>query len=191
MKRILLDCDGVVADFIGGVCAGLKARGFERTPEDVKHWALEHSFTEEETRATYELMKEPGFCHELEWYEGARDFLRDLLREGEVHVVTAPFRDGTSWMNERLAWLSSEMPGAAGDRVHFIQGKHKHIVRGDVLIEDHPMTAHDWLVANPDGIAILIDRPWNRPGAAEWHAHARMYRVRSFDEALRVVRECA
>lgn len=186
--RILADCDGVFADFIGGVCAGLKAYGYNRTPDDIKHWALEASLPDEECRVTYQLMKEPGFCHRLEWYEGAREFMRQLVREGETHVVTAPFRDGSHWMNERIAWLASEMPG---DRVHFVQGKWKHLLRGNVLVEDHPKTAHDWLLANPGGIALLIDRPWNQPSANEYQAHMSMYRVRSFEEALRIIRECA
>ena len=188
MTTILADCDGVFADFVGAVCQGLKVRGFNRTPADVKHFDLASSFTDEEMRATHEIMKEPGFCHGLEWYPGAREFMRDLAREGELHVVTAPFRDGSSWMNERIAWLSSEMPG---DRVHFVSGKYKHLVRGDVLIEDHPKTASDWLLAHPTGIAVLIDRPWNRPSANEYAAHMRMYRASSFTEALFIVRECA
>lgn len=185
---ILKDVDGVLADFVGGLCLELRARGFDRKPEDVKHWDLSLSFSEAEMRAAHDIMCTPSFVHGLDWYEGAREFVRELRLEGEVHAVTAPFRSSASWMYERLCWLSSEIPG---ERIHFVSGKYKSLVRGDVLVEDHPKTAHDWCEANPQGIAVLIDRPWNSPSAAEWHMHSRMYRVRSYDEALQAIRECA
>lgn len=181
---VLTDCDGVLADFVGGICVELAARGFRRTPQEIKHWDLSLSLLPEELRATHEIMSSPGFCHGIEWYAGAREFLRDLARLGEVHAVTAPFRNGATWMHERMGWLSSAIPV---DRVHFVSGKYKHLVRGHVLIEDHPKTAHDWCEANPDGVAILIDRPWNRPGASEWHLHSRMYRAENFERALDIV----
>lgn len=184
---ILTDCDGVLADLVGALCSELAGRGFNRTPDDVKHFDFSLSFTEDEMRAVHEIMRTPGFVHALDWYEGARAFLRELAREGDVHAVTAPFRDAASWMHERLAWLASEVQG---DRVHFVAGKYKHLVRGDVLIEDHPTTASDWCTSNPNGVAVLIDRPWNRPGSNEWRLHANMYRAGSFDDALRIVREC-
>lgn len=186
--NILSDCDGVLADFVGGLCLELTARGFDRKPEEIRHWDLAMTLSEEEMRAAHEIMRTPGFVHSLEWYPGARDFVRELRHEGEAHAVTAPFRSSASWMYERLGWLSSEIPG---DRIHFVSGAYKHLVRGDVLIEDHPKTAHDWCETNQSGIAILIDRPWNGPSSAEWHMHSRMYRVRSFDEALQAIRECA
>jgi 5'(3')-deoxyribonucleotidase len=188
MTVILSDVDGVCCDFVGGLCKELAHRGFVKTADDVKHWELAESFTPDELRASLEIMASPGFCHGLAWYDGARDFVHELEQLGDVHAVTAPFRNGTSWMHERLAWLSGVV---AGDRVHFVSGKYKHMMRGDALIEDHPKNAHDWLEANPDGIAILIDRPWNSPAAKEFWPHLRMFRVRSFDEALQALKECA
>lgn len=187
--RVLLDCDGVLADLVGRLCEELALRGFKKTPEDVKHVQLALSYSAEEMRASHEIMSAPGFCHGLAWYEGAREFVRDLTKHNfETHVVTAPFKTSPTWMNERLAWLAPEVPS---ERVHFVAGKYKHLFRGDVLVEDHPTTAHDWLEANPKCIALLIDRPWNRPGAEEWRPHRHMYRVKSFAEAEQVIRECA
>lgn len=182
------DVDGVLADFVGGLCIELGARGFRRAPDDVRHWELAKSFSDEELRAAHEIMASPGFCHALEWYEGARDFLRALRGEGEVHAVTAPFRSSSSWMHERYGWLSSEVQG---DRVHFVSGKYKHLLRGDVLVEDHPGTARAWCEVNESGVAILIDRPWNRPGADEFWPHSRMFRAQSYGEALHLLRECS
>lgn len=181
---ILSDCDGVLSDFVGGLCTELALRGFSRTPESIQHWDLALSLGPEELRAAHDVMSSPGFCHGLAWYEGAKELLRGLGGVGDVHAVTAPFRNGATWMQERMAWLSSAI---AVDRVHFVSGKYKHLMRGNVLLEDHPKTAHDWCEHNPDGVAILIDRPWNRAGAQEWHAHRNMYRAESFARALEIV----
>ncbi len=103
---ILTDVDGVLADFVGGLCLELAGRGYDKSPEDVHHWDLSESFSPDEMRNTLEIMGAPGFCHTLEWYAGAREFLRDLAALGQVHAVTAPFLNGPSWMHERHSWLS-------------------------------------------------------------------------------------
>lgn len=179
---VLLDCDGVLADFVEGLCSELASRGFQRRPEEILHWDLSLSLELEELRAAHDIMSTPGFCHSLSWYRGAREFVSRL--PAEVHVLTAPFRNGATWMHERMSWLAGSV---AADRVHFVAGKYKHLVRGNVLVEDHPQNAVEWLDAHPSGVAVLIDRPWNRPGAAEWTLHRRMYRAESFERALEIV----
>lgn len=185
---ILTDVDGVLADLVADVCAGLAARGHRRTPEEVTHFDFALSFSAEEMRHVHEIMSAPFFCYGLPWYEGAREFVRDLQGQGEVHAVTAPFRSSPSWMHERVQWLAPAVPA---ERVHFVGGQYKHLVRGDVLIEDHPGNAAAWCDAHPSGVAILLDRPWNRPTAKEFWPHSRMFRARSYAEALQILRECA
>lgn len=184
--RILTDVDGVLADFIGGVCNELTRRGYGRTPEDFRHFELKASLPPDELRSAFQIMSEPGFCHSLDWYRGAQGFLAALSQFGEVHAVTAPLLNSPSWMHERMSWLSSNIDS---ERVHFVAGKYKHLIRGDVLIEDHPGNAREWLDANPGHTAILIDRPWNSPSANEFWPHRNMYRVRSYADALMVLKE--
>ncbi len=186
MKRILCDADGVFVDFIGGLCTELGKRGFVRKPADIKSWSLEESLTPKEARECMHIMSAPGFCHGLAFYEGGPEFLGALKEEGELFVVTAPFDGSETWERERKARLE---PLIARKRVLPISGEFKHLVRGDILIEDHPGTAFEWLQSNTNGHAVLIDRPWNGPGAKEWHMHRRMYRAKSYVEALSIVKE--
>jgi 5'(3')-deoxyribonucleotidase len=187
MTRILIDVDGVLLDFVGALCTQLKARGFDYSPSDIVHWELRESLSIEATRTAFQIMAEPGFCHAIPWYEGASEFFQALQREGEAHVVTAP-ASGPSWMHERKNALTSG--GFPWDRVHFVSGKWKYLIQGDVLIEDHPANAVAWLDANPGGIAVLIDRPWNQPSAREFASHHWLYRAKDYGHALRIVREC-
>lgn len=187
LKRILCDADGVFLDFIGALCREFQARGRNIVPSDIKHWDLKHSLDAETTREAYAIMATPGFCHSIEWYDGARKFFDEASLEGELHVLTAPANSPT-WMHERKESIAAT--GFPWDRVHFIGGKYKHHFSGDVLIEDHPGNAAAWLDANRNGSVILIDRPWNQPSAVEWESRVRMYRVTSFQAALTTLREC-
>ncbi len=181
---VLTDVDGVLADFVGGLCTALALRGFLRTPSSIQHWDLSLSLGPEELRAAHDAMSSPGFCYGLAWHEGARRFLHELHGLAEVHALTAPFRNGSTWIQERMSWLAGDIHA---ERVHFVSGKYKHLVRGDVLLEDHPETAYAWCEAHPNGVALLIDQPWNRPGSKEWHVHRNLYRVESFNRALEIV----
>lgn len=187
MKRILCDVDGVLVDFVQGLCSALAGHGLFYRPQDFLHWDLRETLSHEAQRAVLQVLTSPGFCQGLEWYEGARDFLDELQREGEVYLVTAPYDGSETWERERKA----AMAPFPRSKVLPVPGEHKRVVRGDVFIEDHPKTAHDWLEEHEEGIALLIDRPWNGPHSKEWHCHRRMYRVKDYVEALTTIRECA
>jgi 5'(3')-deoxyribonucleotidase len=123
----------------------------------------------------HEIMSEPGFVSGIGWVDGAADAVRLFRRWGhDVLCVTSPYSGSRTWMRERLEWLE---PLFHHDDVLFVKGARKPLVRGDVLVEDHPAIACAWLEANPEGKAILVDRPWNSPDAAEWQPHDRMIRV--------------
>lgn len=180
---ILLDVDGVVADFIGHLHqeCGVKSK--------VREWDLRASLTEDELAKVDAAGAQPGFCSAISWYPGAALFLYELMEVGSVFAVTAPWHSDT-WDSERRLWLKTHLPAW---RVISCAGKAKSIVRGDVLIEDHPGTAAEWLRAHPEGYAVLMDRPWNQPesqtyrDAALGEAEGRLLRAHSYDEALGLV----
>lgn len=185
MPRILLDCDGPLADFTGGLCAALSARGYRREAESVLHWDLKASLSQEEIALLDEIVGEPGFCFDLPWVSGARGLVAFLRASAhEVLCVTSPWPSPT-WMAERLDWLA---PTFAAEDVLFVPSKRKFLVEGDILIEDHPAIACAWLDAHPDGYAILVDRPWNSPRAKEFWPHSRMYRAHSTGEIIELSR---
>ena len=185
-RTILCDCDGVLADFVGALCAELTARGLPKTPADIRHWELALSLNADERSQVDSITVAPGFCAELAWYPGAYSFLHQLCAMGMVHVVTSPMVGSPTWMWERKCWFASS--ALSSDRVHFVSGAHKRLVRGDILIEDNSTIAHAWLEANLDGFAILIDRPWNSPAAKESQPHPRMFRASSYENALELIK---
>ncbi len=180
MKTILCDVDGVLADCVGAICKEVEGL----TPEQIEHWELNLSMTPEQHAKAVAAMSRPGFCRGLEWYAGAEAFLFGLHDIGDVYAVTSPFNSET-WERERRLWLRDVLHPSC---VLAVPSAAKPLVRGNILIEDHPGTAHRWLLANPTSYAILIDRPWNQPTSAEFRRDARMHRAKGYAEALRLAR---
>jgi 5'(3')-deoxyribonucleotidase len=148
---VLTDCDGVLADFVARVCEGLRFRGFDRTPADFKHFELAASLNVDEMRAVGDVMTAPGFVTQIEWYEGARQFLRDLSQVGTVHAVTAPFHGSPSWMYERMQWFAGEVPS---DRIHFVSGKYTMApTRAPGARVTWLSPEHDWTTPSPKATA--------------------------------------
>lgn len=179
---ILCDVDGVICDFVGGLCARLEEYGYKRGPDDFFTYNIgECNFTEPELAIINAASREAGFCKNLPWYEDGREFLHGLGVYGVVYAITAPWRSNT-WDSERRAWLSSYL---SPERVLSVAGDSKRLITGDVLIEDRAPTVHQWLGCHKNGRGILIDRPWNR----NTDEHPRMTRVESYDEAIDYVRK--
>lgn len=176
MKTILCDVDGVLADCVGAICKEVE----DLSPDDIKHWELSLSMTRKQHAQAVTAMGRPGFCQGLEWYAGAEEFLWKLQEAAAVYAVTSPFNSET-WERERKLWLKTFIHPNC---ILSVPTPAKTLVRGDILIEDHPGTAYRWLQANPEGHAVLIDRPWNQSEAAEYVDHERMHRAHSYRTAL-------
>jgi|ERR1700722_4290093 len=148
---LLCDCDGVLADFIGGMCRELRAYGFPYTEDSFDCFSPTMPPAVQE--AWDEIYRRPGFCYGLDWYPGAKDFFLELQRLDKVIVVTAP-GPGSTWHYERQEWLS----GVVHSRdVVFCDASVKPLLLGRLLVEDRAETVEHW-----GGASILIDRPWNR-----------------------------
>lgn len=185
---VLCDVDGVLADLVGKLCDELALRGKVKTPADFKHHDFKTVLNETELEIVYDVMSKPGFCFDLPWHAGARDFITDLrielaANDNELLIVTSPWWSPT-WQHERREWLR---PAGMERRVCGVPTPYKKHMRGDVLIEDHAGTLYDWLEANPSGMGILISRPWNSFDSNEFKAHERMEIVCNYQTALHCV----
>jgi 5'(3')-deoxyribonucleotidase len=175
MKRILLDIDGVCADFIGACCAKVSAPPYNYavTPADVTHFQLEKCLPNSIANLMFSFASMEGFCEELPWYPGAKEFVAELHKLGEVVVVTSPLKSSRTWCWERRQWL-------LGHVNKIVHTQHKEMVYGDVLIEDSLSNAHKWSNAHRAGKVVLVDRPWNQDVFDGFGV-----RVKSYEEALK------
>src|SRR5579885_1757461 len=133
--RVLLDCDGVLADFVTPCLALLKdATGVTYTPEQVTDWDIMKalSIPKETADAVYGAMKVPGFCAGLPIYPGAQAAVARLSEVADIYVVTSPL-GGPYWESERRFWRHKYF-GIPGK--HVMSGSAKHICAGDVLLDN-------------------------------------------------------
>jgi 5'(3')-deoxyribonucleotidase len=154
MTHILLDVDGVLADFVGHVINTFEKHGLRRwNYQDVNTLDLPQLMLPDEQKIYDTVCREPGWCSQIPWYTGARLFLRQLQHLGTVEVLTTPWTT-PGWKRERTEWLRPYFDGC----ITFSDRKAAH--DGDILIEDTSYNTSSWW--KPGRCPILIDRPWNR-----------------------------
>lgn len=178
--QILVDCDGVLADFLGAVLKYFPGR----RQSEFEEFGLQLLETDPTERAVLRGLEDTeGFCSEIEWYDGAQDFLRKLQDYGEVVCVTAPWFTKT-WEAERREWLKDFLPH---DQIIFCPSNQKHRIRGHVIIDDRADTCAKWLKSN-SGYALTPDRPWNRNAALPHNCHRMHSYSAMLDFLTRVTR---
>jgi 5'(3')-deoxyribonucleotidase len=169
--RILVDVDGVLADFVGSFLSCYSDRGgdippdfewrewcdFEKLPDqDAVHKAWEHEWL---------------FSATLDPYPGAMQALRHLNDRHEVYLVTAVCAPWRVHIPARTGWLRRHAPFLDIQKQVIIASA-KHVVVGDVLVDDYLPNLVNWSLANPRGLPVVIDRPWNQalPDGVPWRA---------------------
>lgn len=173
MRRIGVDVDGVLADFVEEVLVwanGCRAAGTPPFRRDqisdfdiLKCWGIEHLWGELDRHVS-----RAGVCAGLNAYDGAKNFLARLQKSAEVVVVTSPWKTSPYWMWERREWLIKKM-GFDGE---IIFTKRKDLISVDALIDDYAEHTDTF-----PGVGVLIDQPWNQ------HA-TRSLRAANFDQAI-------
>jgi 5'-nucleotidase len=159
--RILVDLDGVVADWGGAYgrrldAYGAAAAGIPRHRDQLT-FDLNEGRTDAEKRIIAAIMVEPGFYAELEPIAGARSVLKALRAQGhEIYFVTSPWVSNPTCASDKLNWVARVYGDHWAQRT--IITSEKHLVRGDVLIDDKPEIKN---AADAEWRHILFTQPYN------------------------------
>jgi len=160
---VLLDCDGVLANFTRANLDYLRTLGVDRSEDEVTTWEIGEALgLEPHQRAQMKARwSEPGFALDLPIYAGAQEGVRELFAAGaDVVVVTSPMTSSRTWHGDRERWLREHF-GIEPDHVIHAAGDRKALVRGDLLVEDRPETLEAWIRENPNGHGVLWHRAYN------------------------------
>lgn len=154
--RILVDQDGVLADWHGGIEAGLTANGSGAEALDPSRWDL--GMDPETRRLVRSIQAQPGFYRDLEPIEGAVEALHELLAQGhDVRICTTPDATNPTCASDKIAWVREHLGEEWVKRIDLTHNKAG--VRGDVLIDDKPII-EDQRYA--EWRRIIFDQPYNR-----------------------------
>jgi len=162
---VLLDVDGVLANFIQAALDIIEeASGKKYHHDDVKTWDVFESLPEHRhlMHDVYGVMKNHGGCYNIPIYPGAQEGVLALQKVAHVIILTAPFAGSQTWMTEREQWVMNHFGIPHKD---IFQGHHKHLVRGDIFIDDKVEHVEEWSKAHPKSAGRLWTREYNKSSA--------------------------
>ncbi len=155
--RIGIDIDGVLADQIPGVLEHINQDyGIQMQKEDIKRWDEPVNGVSNIKIEIENSMKDPDYILDMPVYPGARNFLQSFSRLNKIVLVTS--RPRYSKEHTRR-WL--RLNALTNDEIIFTNAAGKALCDVKVLIDDY-LGNIEYFLSNTNGIAFLIDQPWNR-----------------------------
>lgn len=142
-----MDCDGPLADWIGGV---LRLQSFGNVKrDDIDGWDVVAALDLRDQGAAREALDDPDWWRTLPVEPGAQEAIDCLRHCHEIIVVTSwwsvrhshGWRPLLGWMDARFAWLEEHFR-QPGDLVFPV--RKKRYVHGDAFIDDRPSYVHRW-----------------------------------------------
>lgn len=179
IDRVLLDMDGVLVDFNGGVCEhfGKTLPDYPFNPDVQKvqqDWNIEPHFG----MTPAQLWDPLGFdfwanLAPLPWYQDVVGLLEDHFGEENICLLTSPIRTAGA-IDGKISWIRKHLPQY---RRRFLVGPCKEFCAGPshALVDDHSVNIEKFEDAG--GRTFLFPAPWNRrfkehpvPALKEWLA---------------------
>ena len=159
--KALVDVDGVVSDFVGGLLSRLDEAGQDHGI-DIETLGPRHMFdymSPAVEQVAHDIVSSSGFASNLPVIKGAVDGVNNLINLGyKVVFVTAPWKPSKTWCYDRHWWLRQHFPSECD--IIFTSAK-EHVV-GDILIDDYLPYLVKWTLAHPSKKGLVYDQPWNR-----------------------------
>jgi len=159
--RILVDMDGVIADFEGGFLAKFRQRHADLPyiPLNQRNcFYVKEQYPEEIGPLLEHIYLSKGFYLELPPIEGSLEALKELSeKDYEVYICTSPLLKNPYCLQEKYDWITNKLGGDWTKRV--VIAKDKTIIQGDLLIDDKPDVGG---IQKPSWEHILYSQPYNK-----------------------------
>lgn len=167
--RVLVDCDGVLSDFVGMFLDYvLRVHGTTHTREQITQWDCFDAIglPPSEWKRMARHVGPLELCRRMPVLHGAQGFLpaiERLVGEENVKVATAPMCP--AWLTQRAEWL--EEFGVPLKRQKHLHEKEALAGHYDVLIDDHAENCQRF-AETEQGLAFCIAAPYNAHAGGGW-----------------------
>jgi 5'(3')-deoxyribonucleotidase len=179
--RIILDVDGVLADFTGHTLALLGEHAPPGGREAFTTWDLLTTLSPEARAMCAHGWRRPGWCGSMPTLPDAQHAVDRLSLRAEIVYATAPMEGAPHWMLEREKWLIQQF---AVDRDNVVFTHDKSHVWGDVFVDDKPENIDRWAKVHRNGMALLWNAPYNQSWRSTLPNTRRVVRWAEVFEAL-------
>jgi 5'-nucleotidase len=163
---ILLDQDGVLADFDEGFRRAWRARHPDHSPvarAQRRAFRVRDDYPAERRADVERIYASPGFFRGLEPVAGSIEAVREMLALGfDVRICTAPIDDYQHCVVEKYQWIEHHFGRLFTRRM--ILSKDKTLVAGDWLIDDNPVVKGARV---PVWRHAVLDAPYNVESTAQ------------------------
>ena len=160
--RILVDMDGVLADFDAEFLQRWRGRHPDKLYipiEERTTFYVKDEYPAELKPLVAEILLESSFFRHMLPVPGAKEALEEMQASGlEVFICTGPLAAYQNCVVEKYAWVE-EYLGPSWVR-QVILTKDRTLLKADILIDDRPSITG--AVDPPEWEHILYDRPYNR-----------------------------
>ncbi len=161
IKTVYLDMDGVITDFVGGVCRAFnKSNPYPALTRDYTFW---NAWPEVSTKDVDAICNQE-FWHNLEWVHDGRDILRAIMGTlglEKVYLLTQPMPNLES-ASGKMMWVNNNLPIYLKRTIITTMDVPKSLLAkpDTLLIDDKDENVKEFVKAG--GYGILINRPWNK-----------------------------
>lgn len=153
---LLCDMDGVLVDILGPWLREYALHTDEWIhPDDIT--AYHHEIFVRDSDAFWASL--PHALLNATPIHGSLRAMRVLQERFDIYLVTYAHPAASEAHAIKLQWLERWLPFIGPEQVIFTG--HKHLVRGDVFIDDAPANVQTWAAANPGKDALLFKAPYN------------------------------
>lgn len=183
-RRVLLDVDGVIANF-GKYYLSIVAKrlGLYFMESEITKWDVGEAIglTDAQRDLVHEELYAPGAAFALEPYPSAIQGVKNLAKIADVYFVTSPLDENPTWVYDRKRWLNRYFGEELARRQ--VSTADKFPIYGDVFVDDKPRNIEEWKAEWPYSLAILWSMPYNQEAvclkASTWTEIHRFVTMRS------------